>query len=161
VKPPILASFADIALSIGGGFEKYATVVLNMLQQAGTVGTEGSDDEDLIEYVNSLRESILEAYTGILHGLGDGEKLDVMVPYLDPLLVFMERCSTDENKTTEVVKNCIALLGDLGQFFGAKMNGIYQQPYVSQLMQEGMQDEELSEITRWACQMIETCRQSA
>jgi importin subunit beta-1 len=160
VKPPILASFADIALSIGGDFEKYATVVLNMLQQAGTVGSDGDDDEDLIEYVNSLRESILEAYTGILHGLGDGQKLDVLVPFLEPVLAFMERCSTDEHKTTEVVKNCIALLGDLGQFFGNKMNGIYGMPYVNQLVQEGLADPELNEITRWTCQMIETCRRS-
>ena len=116
VKPPILSSFSDIAMSIGGEFEKYTPVVLTMLEQAGTVSAE-TDDEDLIEYISSLREAILEAYTGILHGLGDGKNLDVLVPHLEALLTFMERCSTDEHRTNEVVKNCIALLGDLGQFF--------------------------------------------
>lgn len=159
VKPPILSSFSDIAMCIGGEFEQYATVVLNMLEQAGTV-TADSHDEDLVEYVNSLRESILEAYTGILHGLGDGEKLDVLMPHLEALLAFMELCSTDENKTIEVVKNCIALLGDLGQFFGNKMNGIYEQQYINQLVQEGMQNPELNEITSWTCGVIETCRKS-
>lgn len=160
VKPPIISNFADIALCIGGGFEKYATVVLNMLQQAGSVTTSGDDDEDMIEYVNSLRESILEAYTGILHGLGEGQKLDVLIPHLDPVLTFMERCSTDQHRTTEVVKNCIALLGDLGQFFGNKMNSIYQQRYVQQLVQSGLQDPNLSEISQWTRQVIEKCSRS-
>jgi importin subunit beta-1 len=162
VKPPILSSFSDIAMSIGEEFYVYAPVVVEMLEQAGTVSAGDDADEDLIEYVNCLRESILEAYTGILHGLGDGDGkgLDVLIPHLDQLLVFMETCSTYEHNTTEIVKSCIALLGDLGQYFGNKMNGVYEQPYVSQLVQQGMQSEPLREITTWTCGIIESCRNS-
>lgn len=65
VKPHVIALFADIAMAIEGDFERYASIVLMMLQQAGQV-TITPDDDDLIDYVNSLRESILEAYTGII-----------------------------------------------------------------------------------------------
>ena len=40
------------------------------------------------------------------------------------------------------------------------MNGIYEQPYVNQLVQQGMQDPELNEITSWTCEVIESCRKS-
>ena len=60
--------FSDIALALGGDFSRYANIILVMLQQAAEVNIE-TDDEDLIDYINGLREAILEAYTGILQVL--------------------------------------------------------------------------------------------
>jgi importin subunit beta-1 len=65
VKPHIISLFADVAMALEGDFERYSIVVLNMLTQAGQMNIK-SDDDDLIDYVNSLRESILDAYTGII-----------------------------------------------------------------------------------------------
>lgn len=65
VKPHVISLFADIALAIEGDFERYTQIVLGILKQAGELNITG-DDEDLIEYINTLRNSILEAYTGIL-----------------------------------------------------------------------------------------------
>jgi len=67
VKPQVISSFADIALAIEDHFEKYAAVVLAILKQASEVTSNPeSDDDDIIEYVNSLHVSIIEAYSGIL-----------------------------------------------------------------------------------------------
>jgi importin subunit beta-1 len=65
VKPQVLAVFADIAMAIEVDFQRYAPLVLSMLQQAGEV-TITTTDEEIIEYINSLREAILEAYAGII-----------------------------------------------------------------------------------------------
>lgn len=65
VKPQVLAVFADIAMAIEVDFQRYAPLVLTMLQQAGEV-TITTTDEEIIEYINSLREAILEAYSGII-----------------------------------------------------------------------------------------------
>jgi hypothetical protein len=53
-------------MAIEGDFDRYAVVVLNILKQAGEINISG-DDEDLIDYINTLRHSILDTYTGILH----------------------------------------------------------------------------------------------
>lgn len=67
VKPHVISVFSDISLAIEGEFERYATIILGILKQAGEVTlSPDTDDEDLVEYINSLRNSILEAYTGIL-----------------------------------------------------------------------------------------------
>ena len=65
VKPHVISLFADIAMAIEGDFDRYTTIILGILKQAGEVNI-SSDDEDLVEYINTLRNSILEAYTGIL-----------------------------------------------------------------------------------------------
>lgn len=67
VKPQVISSFADIALAIEDQFEKYAGVVLTILKQASEVAINPeSDDDDIVEYVNSLHVAIIEAYSGIL-----------------------------------------------------------------------------------------------
>ena len=68
-KPHVISSFADVAMAIEGDFVHYLTVIMQILQQAAGVNVDDQADEELIEYVNSLRESILGAYTGILQVL--------------------------------------------------------------------------------------------
>ena len=65
VKPPILSCFGDVALAIGGHYEKYMQATMNMLAQA-SLTTVNMEDEDLAEYLFQLQEGIFEAYTGVL-----------------------------------------------------------------------------------------------
>lgn len=73
VKPPILSAFGDIGLAIGGQFEPYLPVTMQVLQQAGGMMPD-PNNYDLIDYVATLRESILEAYIGIISGLKTSDK---------------------------------------------------------------------------------------
>lgn len=66
VKPHVISVFADIALAIEGDFERYSKIVMGILKQAGEVTISPTMDEDLVEYINTLKNSILEAYTGII-----------------------------------------------------------------------------------------------
>jgi importin subunit beta-1 len=71
VKPAILAVFGEIALAIGAAFEAYLPVVMQLLQQAATLGS-GTRDQtgfEMLDYIDSLNEGILEAYSGIILGL--------------------------------------------------------------------------------------------
>ena len=67
VKPAVLSCFGDIALAIGANFIKYLPSTFQMLDQAARTKL-SSDDDELIEYLSSLREGILEAYIGITQG---------------------------------------------------------------------------------------------
>ena len=66
VKPHVISFFADMAMAIEGDFERYASTVLPILKAAGDVSVTEDHDEETVEYINSLRSSILESYTGIL-----------------------------------------------------------------------------------------------
>jgi importin subunit beta-1 len=57
--------------------QQYLDVTVSMLQQAQTVCSVVTDgeDEDMTDYINLLREGILEAYSGIIQGLNDANKV--------------------------------------------------------------------------------------
>jgi hypothetical protein len=73
-KPAILQCFGDIAQAIGGHFETYLAVVAQVLQQASTVATTLNDSLDLLDYIVSLREGIMDAWDGCIVAMKAGHK---------------------------------------------------------------------------------------
>jgi importin subunit beta-1 len=66
LKPSILQTFGDIANAIGTHFETYLTVVAQVLQQAAGVSVAPDVSFDMLDYILSLREGIMDAWGGIL-----------------------------------------------------------------------------------------------
>lgn len=110
VKPPVLSCFGDIALAIGASFEPYLQVSLMMLFQASQTQAP-PDDEELIEYVYLLRDGILEAYTGILQGLKDGGRSEVLFPYVENIMVFLEMLAGDPDMDESVLGKAVGCVG--------------------------------------------------
>ncbi|PAV79237.1 hypothetical protein WR25_02820 [Diploscapter pachys] len=80
VKVAILSCFGDIALSIGPHFEQYLPVVMNMLAAASTAAVVTNiEDQDQLDYVDSLRDACVNAYTGILQAARPADNEDPQV----------------------------------------------------------------------------------
>lgn len=73
-KPAILQCFGDIAQAIGGHFETYLSVVAQVLQQAATVSAVTDVSYEMLDYVVSLREGIMDAWGGIILALKAANK---------------------------------------------------------------------------------------
>lgn len=73
-KPAILQCFGDIAQAIGGHFETYLEVVGNVLRQAGNVSINSETSYEMLDYVISLREGIMDAWAGIIAALKSSSK---------------------------------------------------------------------------------------
>jgi len=110
VKPPVLSAFGDVGMAIGAAFEPYLQVSLMMLFQASQTRAP-EDDDELIDYVNSLREGILEAYTGIIQGLKDGGRVDLLVPYVEAVFGFLDVLAQDCTRDDEVLSKAVGLIG--------------------------------------------------
>ena len=63
-----------MAMALGSDFVNYVDGVLLVLQQAMALNIVKSD-YDVIEYVNQIRDSVLEAFTGILQGATKGSSV--------------------------------------------------------------------------------------
>lgn len=72
-KPAILQCFGDIAQAIGPYFETYLSVVAQVLQQAANVNVGPDTAFDMMDYVVSLREGIMDAWSGIILAMKQGK----------------------------------------------------------------------------------------
>jgi len=155
VKPPVLSCFGDIAMAIGGAYKPYLEFsVLMLMQASATVVPE--DDDDLIEYLNLLREAILEAYVGIIQGLRDGNLLGDFVAYVPPLMQFLQVIADDPNRDSYVLNKAVGLLGDLAQTMGPQIKNDINKQFVSKLVGDAMSsnDDSLMEVATWASQLL-------
>ena len=96
--------FWGYCVAIGAAFEPYLQFALMLLMQAPSTRAP-ANDEDLIDYVNLLRESILEAYTGIVQGLGD--RVDLFIPCASSAMQFLQQVQQTPKIVLETVDSAV------------------------------------------------------
>ncbi|CAH1369024.1 unnamed protein product [Tenebrio molitor] len=141
VKPQILSVFGDIVLSIGPEFKKYLEVVLTTLAQASQAQVD-RNDFDMIDYLNELREGVLDAYTGIIQGLkGDGPTPNPDVMILEPQIPFIVQFITvvaqDTVHSDATVAVAAGLVGDLCTAFGAPLLQLLDLEPINEMLAQG------------------------
>jgi importin subunit beta-1 len=153
-KPNIIAAFGDIALAIGGHFEKYLQFVGLILKQASEVQVDKSN-EQMVEYLNLLRESIFESYTGILQGLKK-QNPQAFNPYVDNLIEFIKVVAQDETTDQEVFKCAVNVIGDLANVYGLKVRQLLSQPWVAQMVNDASasDDEDVKRTAIYATKQL-------
>jgi len=152
-KPAVFSCFGDIAMAIGAAFEPYLQVASMLLMQAAQAGI-SPDDDELVDFINRLRLSILDAYTGIIMGLADGNALQFFVPNVVSVMQFLEYLSKPESfKDDLCLQKAVALVGDIAQQMGSDQQIKQQinQPFVASLLQEAQvsSDDCTREIASW------------
>jgi len=159
VKPPILSCFGDIALAVGGHFEKYMQVTMSMLVQASSTSIDASNP-DLVDYLNQLREGIFEAYTGVLQGLRADDKSAAFEPYVMGALDLIRQVAEGIPQGTsgdEVVRSAAGVVGDLGSSLGQRgLKTVARQSphreYLKALLKEAKNstNDQTKEVGQWA-----------
>ncbi|XP_073825652.1 importin subunit beta Fs(2)Ket [Musca autumnalis] len=164
VKPQILSAFGDMALSIGGEFVKYLNVVLEMLRAASQLEVD-PNSYDMVEYLNELRESVLEAYTGIIQGLKGVEKTphpDVfhLEPHLGHILMFIKRIAAEGDNPDSMIASAAGFIGDLCSAFGPRLLALVDNATIQQFLAEGKRSKSsrTKSLCNWASKEIKKLR---
>ncbi len=115
VRQTILSTFGELASALGGLFDKYLGPVLTMLQRASEIAMserlDQVEDDDLIHYINGLREGIFEAYTGIIQGLRESDKVALMADFVPGIIKLISIVWQDSMRTREVTQGAVGLIG--------------------------------------------------
>lgn len=127
-KPAILQCFGDIAQAITGHFDTYLEVVMGVLQQASTISVNSDTNYDMIDYVISLREGIMDAYDGIIIAMKSSEKsksskcnsrchlangflAQRLFTYVQPIFGFLSVVHADPNKSEGLMRSAMGTIG--------------------------------------------------
>ncbi|KAF9971460.1 karyopherin beta [Actinomortierella ambigua] len=158
VKPAILSCFGDIALAIEDKFVTYLDVTMNVLAQACQIRASHMD-YDMIEYVNQLREGIVDAYVGIVQAMKAGGKGALLMPYLPQMFEFMQSIYVDPERSDNVLRSMMGLIGDLAETFpGGEIKQLLTVDWVHMCLKEGRSGRHVTlmtkEIARWAREMV-------
>ncbi|KAJ6838534.1 importin subunit beta-1-like [Iris pallida] len=154
VKPPIFSCFGDIALAIGENFEKYLIYAMPMLQSAAEVSAHAAtNDDEMIEYTNQLRNGILEAYSGIFQGFKNSPKTQLLMPYAPHILQFLDSLYMVKDMDDVVTKTAIGVLGDLADTLGSNAGPLINQSLsCKEFLEECLQSDDhlIKESADWA-----------
>lgn len=166
VKPHVFSVMGDIALAIGGHFNKYLQPVMLTLTQASSLKVD-TDDYDMIDYLNELREACLEAYTGIIQGLkGDDDTPSPEVnhawAFVPTIVEFIESIAADKDHSEAVVAAACGLVGDLCGAFGARVQPFLEKTSVLELLQEGRRSKggKTKNVATWATKELRKLKQA-
>lgn len=157
-KPAILQCFGDIAQAIGPLFETYLAVVMQVLQQASTISAGTTEKNyDMIEYVLSLREGIMDAYDGIIIALRSGEKSQLLLPYVQPVFTFLSIVNMDPDKTESLLRSAMGVLGDLAEAFpNGEISELFRADWIMGMIKEARSSYpgRTAETARWAREQV-------
>ncbi|XP_012254098.1 importin subunit beta-1 isoform X2 [Athalia rosae] len=167
VKPQILSVFGDIALSIGPEFKKYLEIVLQTLAQASQANVDRTD-YDLIDYLNELREGVIEAYTGIVQGLkGDGTlpspDITLVEPHVPFMIQFITSIAQDREHSDGNIAASAGLLGDLVTVFGVDLLPMVETEPLTELLTKGRRSRtgKTKTLATWATKEIRKLKNAA
>lgn len=152
VKPAIVSCFGDISLAIQSKFSAYLPHVMGVLEQAATI-TAPENDYDMMDYVDILRESILEAYTGLVQGFKAENKQNLMLPYIQQMVVLINIIQQDANASEPVIRGAVGLIGDLVSSFGTDCKNYLLNEWVEKLLKDarsGRMSASTKETAKWA-----------
>lgn len=159
LKPAILQCFGDIAHAIHGAFETYLPVVATVLQQAGQVTLTTENNFEMMDYITSLREGIVDAWDGCINAMKASGKTDLMIPYVESIFELLRTIQQDSNRTEGLLRSGCGVIGDLADAFpNGEFRDHFRPEYLTAMAREARANQEFSGRTRdtgrWAREQI-------
>ncbi|KAK8241286.1 armadillo-type protein [Phyllosticta capitalensis] len=158
-KPAILQCFGDIAQAINGAFETYLSVVAQVLVQAAQVTLTSETSFEMLDYVVSLREGIMDAWDGAIVAMKAGGKQSQLVPYVEAIFSLLHTVQTDPNRTEALMRSSMGVIGDLADTFPeGEFAELFRAEWIMAMAKETRSNRDFSsrtiETARWAREQI-------
>jgi importin subunit beta-1 len=148
IKPVILSCIGDVASSIGTNFANYLPVVMQVLAQASRLQADKESSIEFLDYVFSLRESIVDAYVGIVASMQDAPNL--LLNHVKDIFDFLYIVQSDTEmvKSESVIRSVVGLIGDIATMYPQGQAAMfYRQDWVTEIIRKA-RDRSLSSSTK-------------
>ncbi|QPG72827.1 hypothetical protein FOA43_000129 [Brettanomyces nanus] len=148
LRPLILSCFGDIASSIGKEFIQYLDVVMNICNSAQSLQLEEQSYE-YEDYLINVKESVLDAYVGIVAGLHDSP--DSLFPYLGQMSQFLMNTYTEPQLASNesVCRSAVGMIGDLAHMYqNGQWKEFFTQDWVADYIKKTRSNQHFGKVTR-------------
>ncbi|KAI5307512.1 karyopherin beta [Ascosphaera atra] len=159
LKPAILETFGDVAQAIGTGFDKYLGVVASVLQQASGVTVSTDVSYDMLDYIVSLREGIMDAWGGILLAYKGTPQMAMLQPFIESIFQLLQIIAQDSSRSESLLRASMGVIGDIADAFPrGEFAPAFRNEFVTSLIREARTNREFSTRTvdtaRWAREQV-------
>ena len=123
----------NVALFEGTNFSRYLDTVMKLLFSAAQLGFNlgNNIDEDLVEFVKSLRYELIQTFTSIELTFNNNEN-NILDPYITDIFEFIKSCVSDTKiQNLEILKSILALLVDLFGIYGGKLKELCNENFTA------------------------------
>jgi len=134
----IVSAIGDISLGCKEKITPFVEDVLKIynLAMEGALQLPANTNAEYTDYLEQLRDSVLESYICFVHAVEDSAKQDALIQHLPLMIDFLKKtCNETFNPTVDFLRNALALIGDVGNFFGARVRDLIKTDFTFGLMQ--------------------------
>ncbi|EFY89121.1 karyopherin Kap95 [Metarhizium acridum] len=158
-KPAILQCFGDIAGAITGHFETYLSVVAQVLEQASTVTAAPDGPIEMVDYVISLREGIMDAWGGIIGAMKSSGKTQALQQYVPAIFNLLGQIANDTIRSEGLLRASMGVIGDLADAYpNGQLVDAFRQEWLTAMIKETKTNREFKpqtiETARWAREQV-------
>ncbi|KAE8142618.1 armadillo-type protein [Aspergillus pseudotamarii] len=159
LKPAILETFGDIAQAIGTQFDTYLSVVAQVLQQASIVTASSDVNIEMLDYIVSLREGIMDAWGGIVLSYKGKPQVTQLQPYVESIFQLLHLISQDLNRSEGLMRASMGVLGDIAESFpNGEFAAFFRNDWVTDLVRDTRNNRDFGtttvETARWAREQV-------
>eukprot|EP01130_Rhizamoeba_saxonica_P007257 TRINITY_DN2930_c0_g1_i1.p1 TRINITY_DN2930_c0_g1~~TRINITY_DN2930_c0_g1_i1.p1 ORF type:complete len:762 (+),score=168.11 TRINITY_DN2930_c0_g1_i1:196-2481(+) len=162
IPPLALSCMGDIAIAIGAQFANYLPVFLKVAAKPAieeAVKPLPPDDVDYQEFIDELKCSIIEAFTGIIHGLRTGDKSDLILKELGNVAELLLHIAKDkpENRSEALTNAAIGLIGDITMNYGHKSESLGKNEDIQKFIVNSFKTSKSAatqSLAKWAATLI-------
>ncbi|KAL9537722.1 hypothetical protein MBANPS3_011526 [Mucor bainieri] len=159
IKPASLSCFGEVAHSLGPEFLPFVNTMMMIIQQAGNMQANQSDQE-MVVYVDAIRVAMIEAFVGMLQGLGQNvHTRDVFLPHVNGFMLFVNSLVKDNARSDALNQVILGLLGDVARIYGNQVPVSMLESVLHDLMIGNLKggiyfSNRTREIAQWAQKII-------
>ncbi|KAL0222094.1 hypothetical protein RCL1_001948 [Eukaryota sp. TZLM3-RCL] len=152
LRPMLLSLLGDFALVTGGAYEPCIKETMDLVAAAQSIEITDAEDEDQIDFVNSLRSAVFDVYTGLLQGLKPEKKGGLLLPFCDNMFQYIVHVYSDKHISDAVLASAVSLIGDAGSVLGPSIATIVNHPSIVDIIKKTKQshDEDVRDAAKWA-----------
>jgi hypothetical protein len=163
-----IVALGDLAMNCSLAFtSNYLQDVLTVLDSAArqSVNTKDFyDDPDILDYLTKLRETLIECYTTIVHGVKQSSLHKPLIDHSPAFFLFLERCvDKSVSPSKSMLKSVLGLVGDMADCVGPQIIPLLKSQFVEQLILalRAANDSDSQEVANWAYKKIKHSLDSA